>query len=1079
MNNSITKRLLAVTTFIGALAVTSHVNANTLCGVPTISSGDELTINQTECTSGNGLYFYIDVDANNSTIDIESSGGTGEVDIFTNTTGWATRTENNASTDAAGTNDSLTVTVDAGRLYISLFGIHEQVNLTINGPESEAPEAPSICEHQAATGGELTLGQPVCSSGNGLYFYTDVAEDDTDLIITTTDGSGNADIYVSTTSWATSDNNDSNSANEGNDESLSIKVDAGKLYITLLGNHQDVTLTVEESTTSSIPTLPTNPGLCGEQTIEVSGDITFNQQECMFSNDQSIAYYAINVPIDDTEITIAMAGGTGDVNLYAKIGDYPFPDDFDYASENIGNSESIKITAPAGDLYLTLTGDYQQLSFLVSADTSAFEIEDEYPEYDDGGIPDDGFPIDATRFIGLNGQDLVERIAITHPQNVSPVYSVKGADATQLFSEANMLALIDAINSRVEGYTDEDITGMQSLIYFTRAAFYRQFYSPEDVPAYSSVVKTNITATLRALFANNNIWTVSETNGPVLREALVFVRTSGLAAEFNDTTIRVLNDYNELWHGAGSMNAVVTAVFTTVFTASYDTELAAFYAADPAILTVMNNFQKNHRNLLGTDDENVITNAVSELARLYHIDEIRAQVKVLVKGILDTTSKTDETKPLWLKAAAQANYYDLADCGYYNICGYSIEVEQETLSFNYQCSDSIKIRAQGLYNDQAAWICEVLGTQETNFHQILETLNIPVADDNNDDLELVVFDSKSDYSTYAGLFFNMSTNNGGMYLEGAPAADENQARFIAYEDIWERPNFHVWNLQHEFVHYLDGRYNLFGDFGDSISVNTIWWIEGLAEYISYRNGYSYAVSLGESQEFPLSEIFTNNYNSGQDRIYSWGYLAVRFMFENHRSDVTQILTYLRNNQYSEYQSFIDNIGTSYDSEWHTWLVSGLSTADNGIVLHGPSDEDATDSGTAGNWAGEPITISTDFSPCTPVDAANKHDPDNNRLALDSVVECVSSSSQDKATFIYGNSDDLDVTLELTISGGWGDADIMFSTEVWPKAENNQARTYSDGNNDVLHIQLDPNKTWHMFSLVGKFGGVKLEVKVVD
>ena len=46
----------------------------------------------------------------------------------------------------------------------------------------------------------------------------------------------------------------------------------------------------------------------------------------------------------------------------------------------------------------------------------------------------------------------------------------------------------------------------------------------------------------------------------------------------------------------------------------------------------------------------------------------------------------------------------------------------------------------------------------------------------------------------------MNTDNGGMYLEGSPNVAGNQARFVAYEAEWKQPDFHVWNLQHEYVH---------------------------------------------------------------------------------------------------------------------------------------------------------------------------------------------------------------------------------------------------------------------------------------
>jgi microbial collagenase len=35
-----------------------------------------------------------------------------------------------------------------------------------------------------------------------------------------------------------------------------------------------------------------------------------------------------------------------------------------------------------------------------------------------------------------------------------------------------------------------------------------------------------------------------------------------------------------------------------------------------------------------------------------------------------------------------------------------------------------------------------------------------------------------------------------------------------------------WNLEHEYVHYLDGRFDMEGDFAAATAKPTVWWIEG-------------------------------------------------------------------------------------------------------------------------------------------------------------------------------------------------------------------------------------------------------------
>ncbi|MCL1051865.1 M9 family metallopeptidase [Shewanella abyssi] len=674
-------------------------------------------------------------------------------------------------------------------------------------------------------------------------------------------------------------------------------------------------------------------------------------------------------------------------------------------------------------------------------------------------------------FIGLSGWGLVDKLATSDPQCVSPLYNLRGSDATALFSESNIRTALAGVRDRALRYTGVDTEGIESLIYYIRAARYVQFYSPDDVPTYSSSVESDTKVALNNLFNNSAAWTASDENAGVLKEALILVDSSGLGAYFNWTTKKVLTEYDSSWQASWGMNAAANAIFTTLFRGQWDDDLQALFASDPSIMDDLNSFQSRNRHLLGTDAQYVLVNAVREMSRFYYIDTLFSKTTSLVKSVLTSTSKDDSSDVLWLAAAEMADYYDRANCNAYDICGFKYALEQDTLPFNYRCSTSLKLRAQSMYNDQAAWACDVLGGQEDYFHGKLQTGNQPVANDNNSDLELVIFDSSNDYQSYAGTFFGIATNNGGMYLEGSPAGLKNQARFIAYEAEWRQPDFHIWNLQHEYVHYLDGRFNLYGDFGRSISVNTIWWIEGLAEYISYRDANSNAIEMGETQEFALSTIFKNNYDAGQDRIYRWGYLAVRFMFEKHHDDVSQILSLLRDNKYEEYQVLMDSIGTSYDNEWRGWLTSGLSIDSDGIVDKGPSDVAALASGTAGNWAGTPSTISTDFSVCVPTDEANRHDSNSSSLTLDTPIECV-DSKQGRASFAFANPDNGSGSLWIRTRGGWGDADIYYNSGGWASGEVNEGFAIGNGNYEVIEVQLNPDEYWHYITLSGDFGGVE-------
>ncbi|WP_076412635.1 collagenase [Shewanella sp. UCD-KL12] len=262
----------------------------------------------------------------------------------------------------------------------------------------------------------------------------------------------------------------------------------------------------------------------------------------------------------------------------------------------------------------------------------------------------------------------------------------------------------------------------------------------------------------------------------------------------------------------------------------------------------------------------------------------------------------------------------------------------EVLSQSHACSDTIVIRSQALTPKQVTDACQLLSKQEAKFHQLFGTKGKPVANDNNVSMRANVYHTREDYVQYVTAHFNVPSDNGGMFLEGFPDQPGNQAEFVAYEKKGQ-----IWNLAHEYVHYLDGHFNLYGDFcaslHDSHSApeycpkpapllpHLVWWSEGLGEYISQGDDNPKAIelakqSLAENKSYPLSELFDTSYeiNGGTDRVYRWGYLAVRFMMENHKDKIDNMLSFTRKGDYPRYQALIKVWGTDMDKEFKAWLI---------------------------------------------------------------------------------------------------------------------------------------------------------------
>lgn len=76
-------------------------------------------------------------------------------------------------------------------------------------------------------------------------------------------------------------------------------------------------------------------------------------------------------------------------------------------------------------------------------------------------------------------------------------------------------------------------------------------------------------------------------------------------------------------------------------------------------------------------------------------------------------------------------------------------LKQRIMTFSYDCRGPARILAQEMTEAQAITSCETLNLKEDDFHQTVNTGYQPVADDHSDSVDVIVFKTKSDYSTYS------------------------------------------------------------------------------------------------------------------------------------------------------------------------------------------------------------------------------------------------------------------------------------------------------------------------------------------
>ncbi|GHE84357.1 collagenase [Thalassotalea profundi] len=466
---------------------------------------------------------------------------------------------------------------------------------------------------------------------------------------------------------------------------------------------------------------------------------------------------------------------------------------------------------------------------------------------------------------------------------------------SELFSDANLLTVVTEINTVLANYNANDAgqaNELEKLVTYLRAMHWVESGTGRT---FQSNYQTALNNAFAAYFGGEHFTTF---NGDATRnfmikyEMLVLLTSSKIDRQpyllrFTEALLGYANTVarDDNW-GVYYQEQSVTLLLTHLFNAnvSEEQDFINTITANPAILTNLMNFvSTNGTWLIGHTREYQWSDTVSELGRLLKLGgNIADTVRPAIQTILSTYSYEGAGSSGWINAQNMVKNYDSANCALYGeAC--SFELESYILSGEYECSSTVKLRYQGtLSNENLTDTCNTLSAGQNKFHQVFGTSpQQPVADDYNDTLEVVLFSSSTQYESYAGQFFGINTDNGGMYLEGDPEVEGNQARFIAFQATW-LSDFVIWNLEHEQYHYLDGRYNKWGDFSDS-PANSVWWAEGLAEYLSQPNDNASALAQAPNKTYLLSELFQTTYANGDStRVYTWGYLANRFMMENHR-----------------------------------------------------------------------------------------------------------------------------------------------------------------------------------------------------
>lgn len=612
--------------------------------------------------------------------------------------------------------------------------------------------------------------------------------------------------------------------------------------------------------------------------------------------------------------------------------------------------------------------------------------------------------------------------------------------AATIFTPSNLNAVAGRFAQEAAAY-DASSMALVNLTLYLRAGYY--LASTGTLPALDANLQAVLRPGIKQLADGSALFAANAQAPTTANEVMTLITNMADEAYYLPSMRAIIQRYTNSAANPNAAQALressasrgFTGALTVLFYAHGRANALPLLQNDGSYAAALTQFVlADKTSLIGTESAFQLGDATREGLRFMQYPALLPSIKPQAKTILAGNSMTGAGNEMWLAAAEAVKYYDASHCSEYGTCNFETRLADAVLVKRYTCSPTIRIRAQEMTDEQMQSSCALLKKEESYFHQMLQTHKQPVADDDNTSLEVVVFDDYDNYAKYAGVIYGIGTDNGGMYVEGNPADPNNQARFIAHEASWLRPVFKVWNLEHEYIHYLDGRFDMYGDFAAATQQPTVWWIEGLAEYLSLRNDNQTAIDIAKTGNYKLSQIFGNTYDMPDyvTRAYRWGYMATRFMFERHRADIDAMLPLWRKGDYAGgYMGLMRQIGSRYDAEFAAW---------------------AQTASTAGQ---PPLPPASSLPPC------NEGYP--NRLGKNCSITASAAGAAYATILLPAGARNL----RLWTSGGTGDVDLYVAKDRYPTPSSYDYASTGVGNEESVAIPLPQSGHWYYLTLQAK------------
>ncbi|AZN35170.1 collagenase [Iodobacter ciconiae] len=526
------------------------------------------------------------------------------------------------------------------------------------------------------------------------------------------------------------------------------------------------------------------------------------------------------------------------------------------------------------------------------------------------------------RLFSLSGAALASYVATVEGRCINRLFD--GDAATYpVISAANMQAVAEEARLRARQWSPDKPNGLWPLATFLKAGYFTQYSHAKEVGEYGPLIDQRVMQVVGALAGNPALWLNPAAEDARSDEA--WLRQNDARQSVSETMI--LADSVRKPEYALPLLGYFFVRYHRQFKQSY-----AQYALHPMQTTLFNMHGQNgfeqkveagqldglvkslaailRQGRHAFADEQMFLNTLRETGRFM----LYPQTTPLAEPAVALHLNAERYSAAWAEVVYVLKKIAKVPCDRYNICHAEAELKIRLFPNLWAFDNGNLVFETPLSRQEVEPLYYAMKQVEAQLKRV-SGVSQPVKDDPNARLRMVIYGTKSDYGRFQGLLNDLSTDNGGIYIE-------NGATFYTFERTSQESTLSLEELvRHEYVHYLSGRFIQPGMWGSGEffrnSRRMPWYDEGFAEFMAWstsREGIKVRGHVVEvvASNWPASfqtpaQIMRSSYSDGWD-FYSHSALWFYFLHRNEPGMLAEVLQQLRNDDVRGFDALVERLG---------------------------------------------------------------------------------------------------------------------------------------------------------------------------